>query len=83
MEGILPKEILERQDEIGFDMDSTDWGQIYIDELKSTDTSRLKNLIDFDLLTDKNSNKDEKLCWRLLNYARWYNLFFDETIEKI
>ena len=83
MEGILPKEILERQDKIGFDMDSTDWGQIYIDELKSTDTSRLDYLIDFDLVTAKNSIKNEKLYWRLLNYAKWYNLFFDETIEKI
>tara|TARA_B110000285_G_C15111755_1_gene611542 strand:- start:627 stop:2312 length:1686 start_codon:yes stop_codon:yes gene_type:complete len=82
MEGILPKEILERQDKIGFDMDSTDWGQIYIDELKSTDTSRLQHLIDFDLVTAKNSIKNEKLYWRLLNYAKWYNLFFDGSIEE-
>ena len=83
MEGILPKEILERQDKIGFDMDTVDWSQFYIDELKETDTSNLKNFIDFDLLTAKNNLKNEKLYWRLLNYAKWYNQFFDEPIEKI
>ena len=75
--------ILERQDKIGFDMDTVDWSQFYIDELKETDTSNLKNFIDFDLLTAKNNLKNEKLYWRLLNHAKWYNQFFDEAIEKI
>ena len=38
-------------------MDTVDWSQFYIDELKETDTSNLKNFIDFDLLTAKNNLK--------------------------
>lgn len=82
MNGILPKEIVERQDKIGFDMDSTDWGSFYVSELLNIDTSRLAGLIDFKLATEKNDTKSEKLYWRLLNYAKWYNLFFDGTIEE-
>ncbi len=81
MEGILPKETIERQDKIGFDMDSTDWGSLYINELVNIDTSGLEGLIDFKLATKKNDTKSEKLYWRLLNYAKWYNLFFEGTIE--
>ena len=83
MRDILPKAIVERQDKIGFDMDSSTWARRYIEILSKMDKKNLNNFIDFDLATASFSECNEKFYWRLLNYSKWYNLFFDSPIEKV
>ena len=77
MQGILPSETLKREDKIGFEVDSTDWAQIYIEELNNTDKRGVSDIINFDALMSKNAVVDDKLYWRILNYTKWHSRFIE------
>jgi len=77
MRGIVPKTILERKDKIGFDVDSTTWKHTYIEELKKINIDSLANFINIEKFVYEASSANESLCWRVLNYVKWYELFID------
>ncbi len=76
MKGILPDEILERKDKIGFEADSVDWKDLYKEEICELLINSPCNLIKKSVLVDKQNNLDEKSYWRILNYLKWYKLHF-------
>lgn len=83
MEGILPQEFLERQDKIGFDVESAQCQDLYIKELSKTETRNIARFVDIPMAMREKKFLSEQFFWRLLNYSKWYNLFFDDCIERI
>ncbi len=84
MRGIVPNEILDRKDKIGFEPPENDWlmsSKPFIDEIVNDlhkvpvfNVEYCRNII-----TNYYNNPasiDSRLIWRIINYARWYTLNF-------
>lgn len=81
MRGIVPDEVLDRKDKIGFATPESDWLKGNMADL----TDMLRNS-EFPTMLDKSmvlsevnkfmqgKTNDWKLVWRFINFIRWYNL---------
>ena len=85
MSGIVPERVLMRRDKIGFESPETDLliaARLQIQEmLKSSCIPPIlrveyctKLILDF---LNGNNKVNSRKVWRIINYIRWYQLFFD------
>ena len=83
MRGIVPDEILDRKDKIGFTTPEKIWLRDNINDLyrviERSDFPAMLNRDDVLGLVNGFSNtgkNDWRLIWRIFNFVRWYNLIF-------
>lgn len=82
MKGILPDEILERKDKVGFETDDKAWKRIYVDELSLSKFGSSNEIVDGQTFVMSPDGDNEKLCWRVMNYIKWHNVFFETACPK-
>jgi asparagine synthase (glutamine-hydrolysing) len=81
MRGIVPDEILDRKDKIGFATPERQWlEKIDIDRWLSADTAKRVPFLKFDSLREQvrsqifGKTRLTPLAWRILNFCRWMEL---------
>ncbi|MBV35105.1 MAG: asparagine synthase (glutamine-hydrolyzing) [Rickettsiales bacterium] len=77
MKGIVPEEILNRKDKIGFDAGSESWKKHYIEKLSNLeygDEEPFNKKQLFEILP----SLSEQQIWRILNYKIFYDNFLGE-----
>lgn len=81
MRGIVPDEVLDRKDKIGFATPESDWLKSNKEQLIAMlSESQYPEMLEKQrVLTEVNkfmqgSTSDWKLIWRFINFVRWYNL---------
>lgn len=85
MRGIVPDNILDRKDKIGFATPEKDWLIRMAPELRewlqgSSDIpfiNRDELLKKFDSIDSGKTNFDWKVVWRLVNFIRWHDITFN------
>ena len=75
MRGIVPDEILDRKDKIGFDTPEEDWRRSMIDEINHSLEQTPSNVINRHVFKGKAKKFSSKRLWRILNYLKWESLF--------
>ena len=84
MKGIVPKEILERKDKIGFEPTEDQWINSLKPHLNIIKEDIKKNpILDTNVCIQtienyfiNSNNIDSRVIWRIINYSRWYAINF-------
>ena len=81
MRGLVPDEILDRRDKIGFQTPETDWlrnqnnkAQEWLSSAESLPFLRAKECRDMVKLILGKNNTFRPQIWRLINFCRWVEL---------
>lgn len=84
LRGIVPEEVLDRKDKIGFEPPEKDWLKKFesikfeiFEDIRRTPL--LDNHITISIVNDffnDSSMVDSRLVWRIINYSKWYCLNF-------
>lgn len=79
MRGIVPDEILDRKDKIGFETPQANWlPKIFVEELKNNWTPEIGNLLRLDRIlacNDAQPAYSSPAAWRILNFTIWVREF--------
>ncbi|MFT7467585.1 MAG: asparagine synthase (glutamine-hydrolyzing) [Candidatus Pseudothioglobus sp.] len=82
MKGILPDEIIDRKDKIGFETDDKGWKQFYVDELSVSKFGSVNEIVDGQKFLRTSDADNEKICWRVMNYIKWHNVYFEPVCPE-
>lgn len=74
MKGIVPSEILNRKDKIGFETPEVGWKGIFSDKINSNLKCTPSELINRTKFSQKSGKFSSSQMWRILNYLQWLRL---------